>query len=406
MSDDLRHDLIFVGGGLANTLAAYRLKALRPLLRVLLLERGARLGGQHTWSFHASDLGAEELAWLEPFIARSWPRQEVQFPEFTRVLEVGYRSITSERLHAAASAALTGDVLLETDVARVAPDHVVLADGRRLDADCVIDGRGMTSDAPLALGYQKFIGLEVRVAEGHGEQWPVIMDATVAQRDGYRFVYTLPFADDRILIEDTYYSDTMDLDADRIRADIGVYARKRGWVITEICAEERGVLPIVLAGDVEEHWRGAEVPRAGLRALLFHQTTSYSLPDAVRLADALAAQPTFEAGAIAAFTKALSLRRWSEQGFYRLLNRMLFQAAAPNERYRVLQRFYRLPDPLIQRFYAGRLTLSDQARILVGKPPVALSQALACLRERSAWSFARSTRTPQGAAPSEAARRG
>ncbi|MGI9383035.1 MAG: lycopene beta-cyclase CrtY [Methyloligellaceae bacterium] len=402
MSDASRHDLIFVGGGLANTLAAFRLKALRPSLRILLLERGARLGGQHTWSFHTSDLSGQELAWLGPFIVQSWPRQEVRFPEFSRVLEVGYHSITSERLHAVASAALADCVWLETDVARIAPDHVVLADGRRLEADCVIDGRGMTADTALALGYQKFIGLEVRVAEGHGERWPVIMDATVPQRDGYRFVYTLPLADDRILIEDTYYSDTMDLDADGIRDDIEAYARNRGWTIAEICAEERGVLPIVLAGDAEEHWRAAEVPRAGLRALLFHQTTSYSLPDAVRLADALSAQPTFEAGSVAAFTKKLSLRRWDEQGFYRRLNRMLFQAAAPDERYRVLQRFYRLPVPLIQRFYAGRLTVSDQARILIGKPPVALSQALACLRERSAWRFARSTRTRQGAAVGKA----
>lgn len=42
------HDLILVGGGLANGLIAWRLKALRPQLRILLAERDATLGGNHT----------------------------------------------------------------------------------------------------------------------------------------------------------------------------------------------------------------------------------------------------------------------------------------------------------------------------------------------------------------------
>ncbi len=41
-----------------------------------------------------------------------------------------------------------------------------------------------------------------------------------------------------------------------------------------------------------------------------------------------------------------------------------------------MQRFYGLPAPLIARFYAGRPTLADQLRILMGKPPVPLGAAL------------------------------
>lgn len=58
---------------------------------------------------------------------------------------------------------------------------------------------------------------------------------------------------------------------------------------------------------------------------------------------------------------------------------MLFEAAAPDERRRVMERFYRLPEPLIERFYAGQTTLADKARILVGRPPVPISRALRCL---------------------------
>ena len=40
----LRADVVLVGGGLANGLIALRLRALRPELRVVIVERDARLG--------------------------------------------------------------------------------------------------------------------------------------------------------------------------------------------------------------------------------------------------------------------------------------------------------------------------------------------------------------------------
>jgi lycopene beta-cyclase len=49
----------------------------------------------------------------------------------------------------------------------------------------------------------------------------------------------------------------------------------------------------------------------------------------------------------------------------------------------VLERFYRLPQPLIQRFYAGRAGLADKARILIGKPPVPIGAALKVMPENS-----------------------
>ena len=59
---------------------------------------------------------------------------------------------------------------------------------------------------------------------------------------------------------------------------------------------------------------------------------------------------------------------------------MLFLAAAPGERLAVLQRFYGLPQPLIERFYADRLTVADKARILTGRPPIPMRRAFAALQ--------------------------
>ena len=47
----------------------------------------------------------------------------------------------------------------------------------------------------------------------------------------------------------------------------------------------------------------------------------------------------------------------------------------------MLSRFYRLPEPLIERFYAGKLTRMDRLRIVTGKPPIPIRDALPCLRE-------------------------
>jgi lycopene beta-cyclase len=58
---------------------------------------------------------------------------------------------------------------------------------------------------------------------------------------------------------------------------------------------------------------------------------------------------------------------------------MLYRAAKPEQRYRVLEHFYRLPQPLVGRFYAGRLTFRDKIRVLSGRPPVPVGRALLAL---------------------------
>jgi lycopene beta-cyclase len=278
---------------------------------------------------------------------------------------------------------LQTDAWLGVEAAEVRADTVKLTDGRRLAAPLVIDARGPRRSSHLVLGWQKFLGLEVRLEAPHGLARPVIMDATVPQLDGYRFVYLLPMAPDRVLIEDTRYSDAPALDRKALAADIATYAAMQGWKIAEVVREEAGVLPIALAGDIDAYWDDATTGAAdaGLRAALFHPTTGYTLPDVARQAEAIAALPELTTAAVRASLVEMSKTRWRERAFYRLLNRMLFRAAEPDRRYQVLSRFYRLSQPLIQRFYAGRSTAGDKLRILAGRPPVPISRALACISE-------------------------
>ncbi|QBX37812.1 lycopene beta-cyclase CrtY [Brevundimonas sp. S30B] len=374
-------DLLLIGGGLANGLLAWRLSQLRPDLDVHIVEAGDRLGGVHTWSFFEQDLTPSQRDWIAPLITHRWPEYSVRFPALRRRLSTGYCSVTSDRFAGVVSAALPGRVTLCAQAIEVSPSHAVLADRRVLRARAVIDGRGPAATPDLALGFQKFVGLEVRLAAPHGLDAPIIMDACVDQAGGYRFLYTLPFEERTLLIEDTRYTDGAELDRDVFRQGVLDYAAQQGWMIEAILREEDGVLPVALDGDIAAHLkRFGPVALSGLRAGLFHPTTGYSLPDAVRLADHLAQELRVDDVADDIRRRACDV--WAERGFYRLLNRMLFRAARPEERYRVLERFYRLPQPLIERFYAAESTLGDKARILSGKPPVPLGAALNCLIEK------------------------
>lgn len=375
-------DLAIVGGGLAGTLIALAVKGRQPELDIRVVEAGERLGGHHLWSFFDSDVDADGRALLAPLVSHHWPDYDVIFPHHSRRLPQSYHTIRSERLDAHARAVLPeAAVMTGRKVLACSRSAVVLADGDRIEARGVIDARGAGDLSALELGWQKFVGVEFALP-GHALERPVVMDASVAQLDGYRFVYCLPFSADTMLIEDTYYSDTSELDEPALEARIADYAAARGWTPGERLRTERGVLPVVIGGDFDAYWRagGDKVPKAGTRAGLFHPTTGYSLPDAVRLAQAVAGSRDLSGAALCALTHDHAARAWRDRRFYRLLDAMLFRAAEPEERYRVLERFYRLPEGLVARFYAGRSTALDKARVLAGRPPVKVSRALMALK--------------------------
>ena len=374
-------DLILAGGGLHNGLIALRLAQVRPDLRVAVVEAGDSIGGNHTWSSFATDITPAQAAWTAPLFEHRWDHYSVRFPTHVRRLAAGYGSATSVRLDAAVRAALPpAHLLTATPIVALDSTSVTLADQRVLTAGAVIDGRGQGPTSALDLRWQKFLGVEVELAEPHGLTGPVIMDATVPQHDGYRFVYTLPFGPTRLLIEDTYFSDGADLSPDLLRGHIADYAAAQGWTIVATLREEQGILPLALGGDIDAFWdEAASVPRVGLRAGLFNPITGYSFPDAVRTADLVASLPAFDAATVYKALRADSRAAWKARALYRMLNRMLFLAAHDEERRHIMQRFYRLNDALVSRFYAARSTLADWARILTGKPPIPIARAVRTL---------------------------
>ncbi|MGE0397151.1 MAG: lycopene cyclase family protein, partial [Kofleriaceae bacterium] len=186
--------------------------------------------------------------------------------------------------------------------------------------------------------------------------------------DGFRFLYVLPLAEDRVLVEDTYFSDGTRIDASELRARIAAYVARRGWHVAEVVREETGLLPLPLRC-------APPAPRAPLAAGYaggwFHPVTGYSFPIAARLAALVASVPAERL--VGPELEAMARAQAKQMTFALRLNRMLFGWFAPAQRFRVLERFYRLPEALVRRFYALELTALDKARILVGRPPRGMS---------------------------------
>lgn len=376
-------DLAILGGGLSGTLTALAFTRLRPDVNVLLIESGQTLGGNHLWSFFDSDVRPVDRWLIDPFVTHRWPQgHQVRFPAYQRHLDTAYNSISSTQLDAHARPLLGERVLLDADATSVTPTCVILSDGSQIKARAVLDTRGGGDLSALDCGWQKFVGQVLRLAQPHGLERPVIMDATVPQIDGYRFVYLLPFDQQTIFVEDTYYSNDVSLDVPALASRIASYAQDQGWQVEEIVHQESGILPVVYGGDFDRFWPAQDaVARAGVRAAMFHPMTGYSLPDATSTALWLSGQPLETLGPA---TRKRAKAHWQAGGYYRLLGKMLFRAAQPYQRWRIFERFYRLNPHLIGRFYAGQSSWADRIRILCGRPPVPIRSAMRALLTPSA----------------------
>lgn len=360
-------DLVLIGGGLANGLLAWRLLQTRPDVAFVLVEAGPTLGGNHTWSFHGTDVAKAQLEWLWVLVSKSWPSHDVIFHTGERRLGGGYHSIRSDDFHWKLNERLGDRLRLKTKVTDVTATAVTLSSGETLSARAVIDGRGFSSAPQWPCGYQKFLGVDVELERPHGLEVPLLMDGRVDQLGAFRFVYLLPWDERRVLVEDTYYCDDAQLDLPALRSRVTSYLEARGHRVVKVLREESAALPIPLSGDAPSFDR----PTIGVAAGLFHCTTGYSLPFAVSLADELATRPTFEAKELTAWLQNRSREHWSAQSFFRLLNRMLFLGAKPDERVRIFESFYRHEEELVARFYAGSLTRFDVLKVLArGAPTV------------------------------------
>ncbi len=407
------NDYILVGGGLQSGLLCLALQHHQPHARVLLIERAAKLAGNHTWSFHPGDVPETCRPWVEPLMQHVWPSYEVRIGTYRREVELAYASVpathlakvVAKRIACKSQPIVVGvgtpgvpppgfssessmdletskvfessmnevspeehlRILTGTEVAKLGHDHVITTLGEVYHGRLVIDCRGPASieGGFAGCGFQKFWGFELELDQDWPFDVPVVMDASSDQSDGFRFVYSLPFSSRRVLVEDTRFSDSRDLDHDECFEHVALYLKTLGIDQFKIVRKESGILPMPFSDEMRPSARN---PLAGGYAGgWFHAATGYSFPMAVGFAEAVARVPPEQAPR--AIANLAASHQWRSH-YSRFLNRLLFRLVAPRWRHRIFRRFYRvLDEAAIERFYSHRFLASDAFRIVMGIPP-------------------------------------
>ncbi len=375
------YDFILVGGGLQAGLLALAINHHQPQATVLIVEKNERLFGNHTWSFHETDL-PESATWLDAIAYRRWPAYTVKFPKMERRINLAYCSFSSDQMGAAIQEIASRKQLqIRTrSNATIVDQHTLRIDGGQavkiktvnaeiFKAKTVVDCRGARPDLRTKCGFQKFHGFELELDRDWPEPLPVLMDASMDQCNGFRFLYVLPLTNRRVLVEDTHFSDSALLEREDSLAQVQHYLEQRLISNWSILREESGCLPMPFGSGSKPQ---ASWPLSGgFGGGWFHAATGYSFPLAARFADTVATSPP---GLVQQQVSELAQRNKFQAGFSRLLNRLLFQLVAPGNRFEIFQRFYRvLPQDTIGRFYSHQFTIYDAVRILIGSPPRGLT---------------------------------
>ena len=399
-------DVVLVGGGLQSGLIALSLRQHHPNARVALIERDSKIGGNHTWSFHPSDIPVSCRGWIEPLFQYRWSGYEVRVGKFKRDVSLPYASIQSDyfedvilKVFASANAlhrkrrhqqellasrsesvnfgpsesVTVAEVepgwhlMTDTDVVHVAEDGVLTQGGEFIRGRLVIDCRGPAAQQIqfAGCGYQKFQGFEIELDEDWPTNKPILMESVADQRDGFRFLYVLPFTQRRVLVEDTRFSDTPDFDPQECLDLVSKWLGCRGIHRFRIVRKETGVLPMPFTSELPP--ATSSPLSGGYAGGWFHAATGYSFPMAAAFAEAVASGPLEMAKVrVGDLSKKHQLR----SRYSRFLNRLLFKLVAPPHRHSIFRRFYSvLSDTSIARFYSHQFTLGDALKIVVGVPP-------------------------------------
>ena len=373
-------DYVIVGGGLQGCLLVHALAHHRPDARVLVIERAPELCGNHTWSFHETDVPPDAWAWLGPLVAFRWPAYRVAFPGMVRRVELGYATVTSDGLREATMPLATGErrphdggrcvFRLGEACEILSPTQVRLGDATVFESTAVIDCRGRAGSPakPAGAGFQAFLGCEYQLTEPWPAAEPTVMDVPKDQADGFEFLYELPFGPHRVLLEYTRFSEATSCDEERAERLISARLSEAGVGSPQLVRREQGCLPMPYAApDVQSD----RVVAGGYAGGWFHAATGYSMPLAIRFAELVASSQPHD---LSAAVEAAASQDAARRGFSRFLNRLLFCLVKPQDRWKIFKRFYSvLREDRIARFYSHRFTVADAARIVIGKPPTGLA---------------------------------
>jgi lycopene beta-cyclase len=387
LTSDRKFDYILAGGGLQAGLLVLAIRHYQANARILVAERDTSFGGNHTWSFHRRDISPAVQGWLSSLPTHSWNSYLVRFPGYERMVDLEYSSTTSQMLAGVVNQRLVDDqgsgsrLLLDTEVSDISAGTITTGNGEQFRARCVIDCRGQrrhslgNEDAGTPVcGYQKIYGTEIELDDDWPYSVPMLMDACVDQGDGFHFVYVLPFTRRRVLVEDTWFSNSPSVDFEASAKHLRSYIEKNTKSKWNTIRFERGCLPMPLRGLAPEPAPQLSSPTllaGGYAGGWFHAATGYSFPLAAQFANSVATVAPEEAQQS---IERLRQRNQFRFRFARFLNRLLFRLVKPESRWQIFRRLYRsVPQDTLSRFYAHEFSVADAVRMIAGVPPIGLT---------------------------------
>ena len=253
----LEFDYLIVGGGAAGLSLAYHI-AQEPRLadkKVLIIESEAKQQNDRTWSFWADAPGP-----FDGIVAHEWRKIAFRSPGFERVIDLGryrYKTINGLDYYRFVHQALASNpqfTWLRTQVGNLT--HTRRIGVRASTAAGEFTARYAFDSRPPDLEklkqpakhrylLQHFVGWEIETETDVFDPATVeFMDFRGEQQHEARFMYVLPFAPRKALVEYTLFSETV-LAKEAYEVAIREYlSNTLGLKSYRITAEEKGAIPM------------------------------------------------------------------------------------------------------------------------------------------------------------------
>ena len=366
------YDVAIVGAGCAGLSLATQLGSSAPDLSVVLLDSRRQYENDRTWCFWSSGNST-----VEDLIEMRWQRWRFADKMNRSILHNGqlyhYACVRSERFYRHALqqiASVNYNLHLDSPVSTISSSArgiQITAGDKEFIAHQVIDTRpNKHTNAEL---YQVFAGFEIETDSAVFDPDEVgLMEDMTADRQGFRFVYTLPFSSRKALIEITRFA-PHPIQPNTLNSELEAYLVGRNLHSARIVRQEYGLLPMDLNTKLKS--KDPRIIHAGMSAGAIRAATGYAFQRIQDWAQSCAASIA-KGGPALPHAPEKPLRGWLDSVFLTALKRNPHDGADY-----FLKIANALPPDAFARFMTDSGNIVDYARLVTALPPLPLLTAAA-----------------------------
>lgn len=375
VADGERYEYVILGAGCAGLSLCYYLLEQGVREPILILDRRDGFPDDRTWCFWNveatpfSHLCIKRWnSWTVHYAGRTASQLSAQHP-YLCLTAADFYGYALDRIASRGNVTLRLGESVE-DCSEYGEE--VLANTSRGDytASYVFDGRGLPPGSPVfeearknaVWVPQKFLGLRLRTQEPvFDPETCTLMDFSVSQERGLRFVYVLPFSGREALVENVYLSDA-EVSPDEHRAELAeylskVYGLEPGGYLVD--GEEQGYIPMTDYAFPRNP--GERTYSIGMLGGQTRTSTGYTFLRIQRYCRALAES----------VVAGRDVPKRVDAARYHLLDKIFlrFMKEHPEQCPGVyLRMFARLSPDTLVRFLTEKSTLADDVRLTLAMP--------------------------------------